>query len=439
MCKPQQTNDTFDSSATDSSSLAKDEEWVSKLDLQAFAADIKQLGDALEKGQGVKDVNHLNKMILWSNICAAVGLLSMWYSVNPLTIFCISTWTCTRWTMIAHHTCHGGYDKCHPNKSRWNRFRFALGTVWRRACDWMDWMLPEAWNVEHNNRHHYCLSEIEDPDLVENNLKDVRELEAPLFLKYLLVFGAMLTWKFYYYSPNTYKELKLARLRRTNQPLPSGAEPSDAVTLKSIALGTNPFYSFSEFLAVVIGPYMLIRFLLMPLPCYYIGNYLGMDGTAMFNTAMYNLLLAEILTNVHSFIIVVTNHAGNDMYRFRDGCKPFSGSFFLRQILASADFDMGTDGVDFMHGWLNYQIEHHLWPNLSMLSYQKSAPLVREICKKHDIPYIKENVFIRLKKTVDIMVGSTSMRWFPEKYERKFLELDAEIEAKKKAMFSRAM
>ncbi len=80
-----------------------------------------------------------------------------------------------------------------------------------------------------------------------------------------------------------------------------------------------------------------------------------------------------------------------------------------------------------------------MWPNLSMLSYQKSAPLVREICKKHDIPYIKENVFIRLKKTVDIMVGSTSMRWFPEKYERKFLELDAEIEAKKKAMFSRAM
>jgi len=35
--------------------------------------------------------------------------------------------------------------------------------------DWLDWMLPEAWNVEHKN-HHYSLNEIDDPDLVERNM-----------------------------------------------------------------------------------------------------------------------------------------------------------------------------------------------------------------------------------------------------------------------------
>ena len=60
---------------------------------------------------------------------------------------------------------------------------------------------------------------------------------------------------------------------------------------------------------------------------------------------------------------------------------------------------------DFFHGWLNYQIEHHLWPDLSMLSYQKAAPLVRAICAKHGVPYVQHNVFWRLKKTVDIMTG----------------------------------
>jgi len=120
------------------------------------------------------------------------------------------------------------------------------------------------------------------------------------------------------------------------------------------------------------------------------------------------------------------------MYRFRDGCRPFSGSFYLRQVLASVDFAMGNDVVDFMHGWLNYQIEHHLWPNLSMLSYQKSAPLVREVCKRHGVPYVKENVFIRLKKTIDIMVGSSSMKWFPKSYEARFLAMDAELAAQKK-------
>jgi hypothetical protein len=30
----------------------------------------------------------------------------------------------------------------------------------------------------------------------------------------------------------------------------------------------------------------------------------------------------------------------------------------------------GSDANDFLHGWLNYQIEHHMFPDLSMLSYQ---------------------------------------------------------------------
>ena len=56
------------------------------------------------------------------------------------------------------------------------------------------------------------------------------------------------------------------------------------------------------------------------------------------------------------------------------------------------------------------------------------------------IPYIKENVFLRLKKTVDIMVGNTSMRWFPEHYEQKFLEIDeSALQAKKNAIKNKGL
>ena len=58
-----------------------------------------------------------------------------------------------------------------------------------------------------------------------------------------------------------------------------------------------------------------------------------------------------------------------------------------------------------------------MWPDLSMLSYQKSQPFVEAICKRHGIPYIKQNVFWRLKKLTDIMVGKTEMRKYPGKYE----------------------
>ena len=50
-----------------------------------------------------------------------------------------------------------------------------------------------------------------------------------------------------------------------------------------------------------------------------------------------------------------------------------------------------------------------------MLSYQKAAPEVKEICAKHGVPYVQQSVFKRLVETADIMVGKTSMRyWRPE-------------------------
>ena len=58
--------------------------------------------------------------------------------------------------------------------------------------------------------------------------------------------------------------------------------------------------------------------------------------------AVKNIFLAEILTNIHGFVDVVTNHTGNDMYSFEDGCRPYSGSFFLRQVIASVDFAYGS-------------------------------------------------------------------------------------------------
>ena len=87
----------------------------------------------------------------------------------------------------------------------------------------------------------------------------------------------------------------------------------------------------------------------------------------------------------------------------------------MRQIIGSTNYATGTDPIDFSHGWLNYQIEHHVWPDLSMLQYQKGAPKLKAICEKHGVPYVQENVFERLRKTVDIMVGKTTMRVFPSK------------------------
>lgn len=62
-----------------------------------------------------------------------------------------------------------------------------------------------------------------------------------------------------------------------------------------------------------------------------------------------------------------------------------------------------ANAKDFMHGWLNYQIEQHLW-SILILSYTRRQ--LRTICAKYGVPYVQHSVFRQLKKTVDIMVGA---------------------------------
>jgi fatty acid desaturase len=292
--------------------------------------------------------------------------------------------------------------------------------------DWFDWMLPEAWNVEHNNLHHYHLGEDSDPDLLERNMQDIRGMDAPMWQKYAAVTFLAATWKWFYYSPNTFKELKMKELRRKGVKIVgtdhanegSPWTPEMAISWAGILTPNYlpSWFSVTEYLIRVFIPYAVYRFVVLPLPFLFIGQQFG-SGYSLFINAVLNAMIADVVTNLHGFLCIVTNHAGNDLYRFEKHCRPRSGEFYLRQVISSADFAAGDDVTDFLHGWLNYQIEHHLWPDLTMLSYQKSMPEVKKICKRHGVPYIQESVWVRLKKTVDIMVGNTSMRQYPLKYE----------------------
>ena len=151
-----------------SQTIAPDDAWVLNLDHEAFKRDVSELGARLERSQGPDDVAHLKKICLWSNAFAVLGLATMWLPPNPISVMALSLWTFSRWTTIAHHTCHGGYNRADKTKYFSSR-GFASGSLYKRATQWFDWMLPEAWNIEHNNLHHYRLGEKYDPDLVERN------------------------------------------------------------------------------------------------------------------------------------------------------------------------------------------------------------------------------------------------------------------------------
>ena len=101
--------------------------WRTKVDLDAFKADIDAIGKTLKANQGQADYDHLQKMLLWQRSCfygglfisAFVGYAKYHNLINNtilltlisiIGIFLLSTGINTRWTMVAHHVCHGGYD-----------------------------------------------------------------------------------------------------------------------------------------------------------------------------------------------------------------------------------------------------------------------------------------------------------------------------------------
>lgn len=395
------------------SQLAPEDAWVANLDYEGFGKEVTALGKTLLAGGSQDDVDHLKKMVNWRNICAIIGMSMVWMAPNPLTVLALSTWTYASWTMIAHHTCHGGYNRV--DAGGFNSRGFALGSVVQRTKDWLDWMQPEAWNIEHNRLHHYRLNEASDPDLVQRNLEWLRDMNVPMAAKYAAVGFFLPIWKWFYYAPNTYKELQVAKMNKEGTPLPKGFRTTKSITVASlfhdedVRQVVNP----KEFFTKVLGPFFFLRFVALPVPLLAIPGV----GPTLFAHAVGNIVLAELLTNIHAFVTIVTNHAGGDLYTFNDAVKPKTPSFYVRQIVGSANYATGTDPIDFSHGWLNYQIEHHVWPDLSMLQYQKGAPQLKAICAKYGVPYVQESVFERLRKTVDVMVGKSTMRKFPTEYE----------------------
>ncbi len=368
-----------------------------RIDREQLAKDLDIIKDEVLADLGEKDFHHLKKIERWGRLCTLFGYGTAWIIPNPISAYLISQGITTRWTTIAHHISHRAYDKIKGLPTHYTSKGFAKGK--RRYIDWFDWMLLEAWDKEHNDMHHYNLGEQADPDQVEFNTKDFRALNMPLPLRYILLGTMACIWKFAYYAPVTLRHLRNSKAKK------SGIEPPALSRLNE----WNPLKLEGwELWSKCLVPYFSIRFVLIPLLFLPIGILAAVGGAIAATNVLVNSLLAEVMANIHTFLIIGTNHVGEDLYIFEDKATN-KGEFYLRQILGSTNFTTGSDAVDFFHGWLNYQIEHHLWPDIPLSRYQMAQPKVKAICKKHGIPYCQEPVLKRLWKTLDVMTGKTVM------------------------------
>jgi len=374
-----------------------------QIDKEQLKKDIEEakatIGDPTEE-----DFQHLLKMERWGRMAtfsgyfliALISALELTTAgINPIMFWflaivsalLISTGNVGRWANVTHPVLHGAYDKVPNVPEKYTKKFYAKGA--RRHLDWLDWITPDAWSYEHNIMHHYHLGEADDPDNVERNMQWLIQSKTPMWARRLFVYLFAGTWKFTYYAPNTLRILQNKKLKEDNK-----KEILDYEFDPRTPFGFELWWNYYL-------PYGVIKFIVIP------ALFIPLGLTAVFN-AFIIVLIAEYFANLHSFLVIVPNHSADDIYMFN---KPYKGhgEFYLRQIMGSVNYNTGSDLIDYAHGFLNYQVEHHIFPDMPLSFYQKTQPLIKDICKKHNLEYRQESVFKRMKMTIDLMIGKTKL------------------------------
>lgn len=354
---------------------------IQNIDIDGFVKELKKLREEINASLGEEDIKHLQKIENWGIISNLLGVLTAGIAPNLFSSFAMGLGRSTRW-LLMHHIGHRGYDSVPNIPAKYTSKVFAKGL--RRFIDWPDWMTPESWKYEHNVLHHSHTGETRDPDLLERNSYKIREANVPMPLKYAVVTLLGTVWKPAYYAPSNLHALHVDKVKKDN-----GDFELDAKLIKELILECYL-------------PYTLLQFIIFPM------LFLPLGPWSVFS-ALSNSIMAELMANFHGFLVVAPNHTAEDIYRFES--KPKNrNERFLRQVIGSANYTTGNDFIDYMHFWLNYQIEHHIYPDLPMLKYQQFQPQIKAICEKYGVPYLQEDVFTRFKKMLDITVGKTSMK-----------------------------
>ncbi|WP_282610523.1 fatty acid desaturase [Pelagibius sp. Alg239-R121] len=356
------------------------------MDLRGFEADIRRIGGEMRGRVSQRDLFHLRKIEGIGRLATFLGFSTAWIFPNPLSAFLIAQGMIVRF-IIGHHVGHGAYDHIKDVPKRYTSKAFARG--WRRFIDWPDWWSHDAWLYLHNGQHHPNTQDPDDADLMNPN----QFVQIWLPVRYLIFAFFTLTWKFSYYA--LYVEQTWRVYRRNEKPArQTEVTPGDVFDI-------TRRYVRDLWLQRYL-PYIGYRFALPTLAFLPLGS-----GAAA--NVLLTVILAELIHNAQTFICIRSSHSAPDLPAFRNKAAS-RGEYFARQVLATANYNGGNDLTDILHGWTNYQIEHHLWPNSTLLQCQRVREEVKAACKARKISYIQETVLKRYWMMSRVFLALDSQR-----------------------------
>lgn len=104
-------------------------------------------------------------------------------------------------------------------------------------------------------------------------------------------------------------------------------------------------------------------------------------GKALLFAAIHHMLFG-----LHLGSVFAPNHKGMEMPSDDSGWGHLE-----KQVLTSRNVN-GGPVTDWLMGGLNYQIEHHLFPNMPRWNLRHAQPIVREYCERIGMPYVSTDI-----------------------------------------------
>ncbi|WP_227009053.1 fatty acid desaturase family protein [Christiangramia fulva] len=288
-------------------------------------------------------------LILSLGIVHSVGMLFTLYIISGFGMAGIGMG-------VMHDAIHGSYS----NNSRLNRFLgYTMNFIGANST---------VWRLQHNVLHHTFTNIPESDD----------DINMPFFLRFsphkkkykIHKFQFIYVWFFYGISTLawiTMKDfVKLFRYRNIGL-IESKKEFQEK--LIELSIWKLSYYIYALVLPAIFLPFsfwiVLLAFVCMHLVT-------GLMISCVFQVAhiMPGIVFPEIN---------------------KDG--EIKNNWLVHQFLTTTNFAPKSRILSWMIGGLNYQIEHHLFPNICHVHYRQISPIVKSTALEYGIPYNEKSSF----------------------------------------------
>lgn len=230
---------------------------------------------------------------------------------------------------------------------------------------------PPTWRYQHNTLHHgFTNIDGQDEDIDPMGLLRFSP-HKPLYKIHRL--QQYYAWFFYglmTFSWVTLKDFKqLLSYKKRNVPLSNTKNYNQL--MMDLILAKAIYY-----LIVLIIPLFVL-----PIAWYW---------TVLFFLAMHfvcGLILSTIFQTAH---VMPTSE-----FPLPDENGNVENNWVIHQLLTTTDYAPKSRIFSWLIGGLNYQVEHHLFPNISHVHYRKIAAIVKNTTRKYDLPYYVQANFFR--------------------------------------------